>query len=445
MKKIEWELLEAVAVLVLLFAVCSALQHFTDQGRSAAIERFRKPDSIVWYEKRMSAKARQEKGDTQGHPSGAPASASDTIAADERHEELSKGQQSKRSKPDPYVWIPIRDWTPEMRVAYEESVYEYQNRLPGIRVLANIIDDLPHVSLSDDLGSLSDLEAYGNWALSLCFIARDEARQADRGKGLQDLVLTLKLADGMARCPNWHSYEALAIISQDVSTIYQETYAPGDASCEQVSELLAHLAKAYHRDALADSLGCFVYSRLNVFSDIRERPLSEVRGFKDKVAFLCARSPLIQPYLNMNEVALIETENRLAELVGHPPYESKRSADQIRAEIEKGSVLHKIADRIALGLFEIMDLQAPHEATVDLMRIGISLEVYYAENGAYPATLEAISGYLGGSVPLDAFTGVPYRYEPHGDSFDLRSAGTAPRYDVKQRSSTPAALAWRGE
>jgi len=445
MKKIVWKLLEAVAVLVLLFGLCSALQHWTDQGRSAAIARFRKPESIVWHEIGIRAKARQEKSDIHSPRPDVPAGASDTVAADKKLGDLFKGRKSERSKPDPYVWIPLRDWLPQMQVAFEKSVQEYQNRIPGIRAAADLFDDLPAISLSDDLHNLRELEDFGRWALTLCFAARDEAREGDRGKGLQDLVLALKLADTMARRPHPESYEAHATIYQDVSTIYQETYARGDVSCEQASELLAHLAKAYHRDALADSLCCSVYSALELGSDMRERPLSEVGGFVDKVAFLSARSPFLEPYLSINEVAFVETATRLAELVGHPPYDSKRSVDQIKAEIERGSVLHKIAEWVALDQFKIMNWQAPHEATVDLMRIGISLEVYYAENGAYPATLESIAGYLGGSVPLDAFTGVPYRYEPHGDSFDLRSAGMAPRYDLKQRSSTPAVLAWRGE
>jgi hypothetical protein len=88
--------------------------------------------------------------------------------------------------------------------------------------------------------------------------------------------------------------------------------------------------------------------------------------------------------------------------------------------------------------------QAEHEATVDLMRIGVALELYRSEKGTYPGTLEEVAGVLGGVVPLDAFTGKPYLYEPRGHSFVLQSSGTVWCYDPEQRHSVLVVLSWRG-
>ena len=93
------------------------------------------------------------------------------------------------------------------------------------------------------------------------------------------------------------------------------------------------------------------------------------------------------------------------------------------------------------------EAQARHEAFIDLIQIGILVEQYKAHNGSYPDTLNDIASGLGGSVPVDPFSGKGYRYKPLGAVFVLYSishnrlddGGTHDRHYMK------GDIVWRGE
>jgi len=235
------------------------------------------------------------------------------------------------------------------------------------------------------------------------------------------------------------------------SKVFQDGCLSGDVPRELADELLARLRGAYHREAFADSVASFEYSVIQTLSDVRDLPMSEFQeryggeGILDTAGIWGLRSPPAQLFLSINESHFGELCNRFVELANRPPYETRPLVDQIRREEEEGSFLHWVADaKLTPILIEKMHQQAEHEATVDLMRIGVALEVYRSEKGTYPETLEEVAGVLGGVVPLDAFTGKPYLYEPRGHSFVLQSAGTVECYDPEQKYSGPVVLSWHG-
>jgi len=91
--------------------------------------------------------------------------------------------------------------------------------------------------------------------------------------------------------------------------------------------------------------------------------------------------------------------------------------------------------------------QARHEAKLDLMQMGLVIEQYQADHGLYPDTLDSIEPRLGGSMPVDPFTGEPYHYRRTGDSFRLYSVGANLTDDggiVDTRSTSLGDLVWRG-
>ena len=70
------------------------------------------------------------------------------------------------------------------------------------------------------------------------------------------------------------------------------------------------------------------------------------------------------------------------------------------------------------GFTRYAEHQAFHEAQMGLMQVGLTVEQYHAEHGAYPQTLDVI----GGGLPLDPYTGQPFVYEPGTNGFTLYSA-----------------------
>jgi hypothetical protein len=89
--------------------------------------------------------------------------------------------------------------------------------------------------------------------------------------------------------------------------------------------------------------------------------------------------------------------------------------------------------------------QGRHEAIIDLIRIGVLVEQYKAREGYYPDTLDDIASNLGGSVPVDPFSGRSYHYRLSGRSFilygvdlDLRDDGGT-SYNLNRPD-----MVWRG-
>jgi hypothetical protein len=78
------------------------------------------------------------------------------------------------------------------------------------------------------------------------------------------------------------------------------------------------------------------------------------------------------------------------------------------------------------------------------MQMGLLLEQYQEENGLYPATLDAITPQLGGSVPVDPFTGESYVYVPSGNSVQLYSVGMNLVDDGGIHHPITADVVWRG-
>jgi hypothetical protein len=97
------------------------------------------------------------------------------------------------------------------------------------------------------------------------------------------------------------------------------------------------------------------------------------------------------------------------------------------------------------ALTHMIEAQARNEATLDLIQLGLSLEQYHDRNGAYPSSLDEIAPRVGGSLPLDPYTGESYRYQPSGGSFLLYSLGRNLTDDGARHSFTTGDIVWRGQ
>ena len=79
------------------------------------------------------------------------------------------------------------------------------------------------------------------------------------------------------------------------------------------------------------------------------------------------------------------------------------------------------------------------------MQLGILVEQYRTREGYYPDTLDDIASNLGGSVPVDPFSGKKYRYRPLGSVLVLYSIGENRLDDGGTHEYRKGDIVWRGE
>jgi len=220
----------------------------------------------------------------------------------------------------------------------------------------------------------------------------------------------------------------------------QESFHGAELAPDLLADILSYAEQADNRAAFADSLALERVVGLQVFSDIREdsysldqllsafsgAPSSGDKGIKEVATSLVLRaytSPLARPWFNMDENVYGDTMGRVADAAELPYHEAQPQLLLIDQDIDD-LPRTRILSRIMLpALTRACQAQGRHEATLDLMRMGLLLEQHHGQQGSYPQSLDAIAPGLGGELPVDPFTGEAYHYQPSGDSFLLYSVG----------------------
>ena len=148
--------------------------------------------------------------------------------------------------------------------------------------------------------------------------------------------------------------------------------------------------------------------------------------------------------MNMDGAAYIDIMSRASSAAELPYYEAAPQLMRLETEtrnLPSTRILAKM--HIVSGLSSTCGAQAQHEATLDLMQMGILVEQYKASTGTYPEDLDAIVPELGGSLPVDPFTGKPYQYQPSDDGSLLYSIGQNLIDDGGRHNLASGDIVWR--
>lgn len=318
--------------------------------------------------------------------------------------------------------------------------------------------------LSESGGPVYELDFSKGYAMELPHLAhlRDCARllamdaemQANAGRydeAVQDLLAAMKLADALETEPIIISQ--LVRIAMD-GIVYGTVSAsiPGEElPPEAAREFIDYAVHANHREAFANSFNGEGFFGLQGFEEIRSGNINQFTDSSGPWNGLIMRvygSPVARPWLNMDEAAYADIIGRMGEAAALPYYEANPVFDQMEADIE-GLPRTRILSRTLLpALGRAVEAQARHEAYMGLMGLGLAVEQYHAQNGQYPQTLNEVAPILGGSIPLDPFTGQPFGYELSGGSYTLYSRmGSIVTLDDRRRRSLPVDerdnLVWR--
>jgi hypothetical protein len=272
-------------------------------------------------------------------------------------------------------------------------------------------------------------------------------RDGQTPAAVENAVAIMQLGGALASEPTLISQLVrIAINSISFSTVY-EAFPPGTLSEEQTQALLDQAAQAGNHQAFADSLDGEGAIGLTSFDQIRSGDFEgfdqEISGFS--IVTRLYATPLGAPWLHMDETAYAETMTRVAEASALPYYEAAPILEQLDQEVARLPFTRVITQTTVPALARAAQAQARHEAHLDLMRVGLLVERHQVQHGSLPESLGAIAPGLGGTVPVDPFTGEPYRYVVQGESFHLYSVGRNGADDGGLFNYREGDIVWRAE
>ncbi len=448
-KPLERLAFAVAALLVLLIAVIFVMGSVTKQRRDAAVAEFRERLPATYTQTKLTGSGAEPDLAANSAPTEEATNATDRIEAFERlFEAYDKVRESEAWKACeglpctgfPPQWVPS-EWSPEEWDLARAFVEANADLLAWVRREAELGGPIWEADLSRgwSLGIRNILLAR-RLARMLSLAALVHGQNGQTTAALENIVAMMHLSDAITGSPTvLTAHEVGSDINGFAFETIRHVLPPGSLNGEQTHTLLELTAQEGGRQAFVKSLLGEGEALLGGFNDIRssDEPipalLSSVGG----------------PWLNMAEIAIVDIVEELAEAAAQPHYEAAPTLQRIRRDLEelpRTRMLMRsfVAPELAV-VIHIVETQARHEAQLDLMRIGLLVELHQTQHGSLPESLDVIAPNLGGSLPIDPFTGEPYRYVVQDDTFRLYSVGPNGADDGGQADYQTGDIVWRGE
>lgn len=462
----EWIMLGLIAVVALAVSAFFGFELVVKQRRAQTLAKIKKPASIALYEELA---ARSEDG-AVGERSPAPVEeavdperdrqdASETLA---RYQELFAWEDERPQ--DVKTWEDLLDdvlgkhrseWTSDERARLEAFLQANQDLIREIRELAGRGGPAYPLDFSKGFNiELPHLAKVRNFARLLQADAIGRAMTGDYAGAVDDLLAGMKLSEAVADEPILISQLVRIAMDGIMYDAFQNTFDPGECPPDLARELLRQAARGDNRDAFADSFLGEQHMGLATFSQLQESGWLAGLDYMEAIpgrdgmgrfSLFLYTSPLARPWQHMDEQDYAEIMSRLADAARLPFYEAKPMLDQVEDDIEHLPRTRVLSRTLLPALTRAVGAQAQHEVLLDMLQLGITLEQYYTEHGEYPETLDAIAPDLGGTIPVDPYTGEPYHYEPQSDTCLLYSVGRNLVDDGGHHDYREGDIVWRGE
>ncbi|MBI5092593.1 MAG: hypothetical protein HZB26_09140 [Candidatus Hydrogenedentes bacterium] len=262
-------------------------------------------------------------------------------------------------------------------------------------------------------------------------------------ESISDLAAIMEFSDAYAAGTKPFDRFVRNAIEERVFNTTPVVFGADTVTEAQINEIAAQLPRSYAREAFAHSLsnetsevleeldrmretgegaeGMIQGARLGAFagSYASGRPMpGEFEFFLQSVEYRLYASPLGRPWQNLDEQAYADSMGHVIEAAALPFYQAV--PDPAAFDQDNGGGLGGFSN---VRASRTLAVQATYEAKLDLTRMGLMLQRYRVQYGAYPISLDAIATDMGGALPLDPFSGASYIYRPSGDSFLLYSVG----------------------
>ena len=458
MSRDRW-LIVAASVVMILAMTLFTFSVVTDRRREVVVGKLKAKRAEV-FAPRASGPVAGKKlpGQAAPTPVKTVSPGEDTIAAfkrvfDER-KALSKDPAWKEAEEIAAKGKP-KEWTEADRKKVAEYLAANGGLIKELRRLAELGGPAYEVDYSK--GFMIELPHLGSLRDCTRLLAADAALQAfegNPGEAVEDLLAGMKLADALAHEPILISQLVRLAMDGIVCSMVEQAVRGEDLTPELSGRLIEYASQASGREAFANSFSGEGLFGLDAFDGIRTGD-NEWAAFPETKqsamnTFLMRAygSAFARPLLNMDEASYADLLGRMGDATRLPFYEAKPLLDEINRDIADLPRTRFLSRQLLPALPRSAESQARHEARLDLMRVGLAVEQYHAQNGTYPQTLDAIAPAVGGAVPLDPFTGKLFVYQPSGGSFTLYSAlGSAidlPATGNRRGTDENGNLVWRG-
>ncbi len=270
------------------------------------------------------------------------------------------------------------------------------------------------------------------------------AIHGDQSAAVSDALLGMEVAELLAAEPSMISHLLHHSFFDHVMSALSDAFPPGEMDSRELNRLLKHEASVPDREAFADCFRASTYSTLHdrrAFSGQTTRSATPLQGTYREWKARKLQADCLAVNIRLEQVAnrpFYEGAQRLAEVTGAP----STPIDRFLSSVDSNYTGEQLWKDVGAGRFW---RQARHEASIDLVQMGLLIEQHYAEHGSYPDSLDVLAPALGGTVPLDPFSGEPYRYVVTDDGFLLYSVGRNQVDDGGVHDHVNFEWVWRGE
>jgi len=342
-------------------------------------------------------------------------------------------------------------WTEEERAKVIEFLNANRELISEIRRIADAGGPFAVLDYSKgfamELSHLAKLRAYARLLAADAALA---SAHGDYGEMVKDLNAIMNLANAAGEEPILISQLVRIAITSILYTNVSQTVPADNLPPDMVRQLLQITDGAEGRSGFANTFSGEGLMGLEAFDDIRSGDVDSTgipANGMDTFLMQLYGSFIARPFLYMDQEAYADIMGRMTDAMELPFYEAKPELERINTEIESLPRTRVLSRMLLPALTRTAEAQARNEAQLGLMRLGLAVELYHEQIGEYPQNLEDVAPTVGGEIPLDPFTGMPFVYEPRGNRFTLYSAMGSVVGPVPSSYNTDSHgnLVWRGQ
>ena len=466
----------------------------TDARRQAARNQIQEPPSMTFHKNLARSLGEKQTNPPPFAPGTRESAASDieaTLAGWARlFEELERVQAEISSQENPYdVSWELLFKRESLRTEEEQAQYaqwrEVEDAHDRDTVAANqaFIEAIRQMAARGGPVAVLDFSEEGERQVSphlgdtrsvarfLATDAESKALQQDYATAVDDIIAILRLGLVLSEEPSMISQSSACALSQIAFWAVNNSFRGDDLPADGLFDaLIAQTTQRPDREVLVEAFTADALQSLYVYDDLRAGDSTVLSGMfmaSDLGRVLGSAATgetydperfhlhditrsltktfytsfLAWPWINWEEEAFIKTMSRISSVASLPLIDAVQAIDDIRRASPRVRLLSATVNCAEQSILS----RALCNAHLDMMRIGLTLERRYGPSGPYPADLTVIAPQLCGAIPLDPFTGEPYRYEARENGFLLYSVGRNWTDDGGRPDYTHGDIVWRGE
>lgn len=449
----EWVVMALLVFALVCVCVFITALHMTNRSVEHAVAEVEKPEALVKFEEMISAST--EAAEAVVGTEGIAESRRDPLGLwaevfERKHNEwdTDKHCRAKINRDDYYDFD---KWPEATRQEFIECIKKHRELIELIVEAAEIGGPIfPRAVhsyvLAADFQGKRDIYDILDMPIADAVV---RIHEGDADMAFREFIALAKIADALRDDPSLCGMRLRFFIRYYVGWEVKKTFKRGEVPSDLALALAGQLGQAEESYTMAEAVEVERHFMINTFPQFSELGIAawadEMGPFWGTAGWVYTR-PMFKPLYNVDQVKFIDISELLMRIPDQPYFEIQPELDSVAEKIEDLTFTQGYSTRALPELVDSFESLAWYRASADLTRIGLLLERHYALNGEYPASLEDIRSELGGAIPLDPFSGEPYRYktyEEHPDTFLLYSLGRNMKDDEGAEGWDHGDIVWR--